>query len=386
MSTHHPTMHLYYDIRITNSDQVGSTVIRPQVKFNETRSTPYIERPDDWEISVVRFEVDTYGQSMPLMIPAVQTGQADPNRLEGVITLKYGGVYASQHLTFVPENLSVPVANPPLLRQDNSQGYYNLNSFQSFIDIVNTAFSNALTSLKALVPTLNVNTNRPGFLQIDQQGFCYGYFQQSLYDSALGVGNYVEVYFSEVLYNYFSTFQFDYYGDGVLTIPTARYRLRVKGSPTYAPQNTFSITDAVGTFNTLVCFQDYVATQSWNPVSGLIFRSQLLPIKPSLSGVPYVYNSPSNQQLATSNVILQLTDLVVDNRDGKQYKPGVIYAPTAEYRLIDLFGSTPLYTIDILVEWTDNYGNAYPLLLAPGATATMKILFRRKEFQSGKYE
>lgn len=385
MSYQNPTTHLYYDIRVTNSDQVGSTVNRPQVKFNETRSVPYIERPDDWEVSVVRFEVDTYGVSLPLMTPIVQIGQPLQNLLEGQITFKYGATAVGSNLIFVPENQAASLPAPPLTEQDNSQGYYNLNSFQSFIEIINTAFSSALTNLKALVPALNVATNRPPFIQIDQQGYCYIYAQQSLYDSGLGVGNYIEIYFDEVLYNYLSSFQYDYYGDGVLAIPKARYRLRVYGSPTFAPQNTFSVTDGVGTFNTLVCFQDFVATQSWNPVSGLIFKSQILPIKPSLSGVPFIYNATTSQQLATSNVILQLTDLVVDNRDGKQYKPGVIYAPTAEYRLVDLFGTTPLYTIDIEVEWVDNFGKNYPLRLAPGATATMKILFRKKDFQTAKY-
>ena len=385
MSYQNPTTHLYYDIRVTNSDQVGSTVNRPQVKFNETRSVPYIERPDDWEVSVVRFEVDTYGVSLPLMTPIVQIGQPLQNLLEGQITFKYGATAVGSNLIFVPENQAASLPAPPLTEQDNSQGYYNLNSFQSFIEIINTAFSSALTNLKALVPALNVATNRPPFIQIDQQGYCYIYAQQSLYDSGLGVGNYIEIYFDEVLYNYLSSFQYDYYGDGVLAIPKARYRLRVYGSPTFAPQNTFSVTDGIGTFNTLVCFQDFVATQSWNPVSGLIFKSQILPIKPSLSGVPFIYNATTSQQLATSNVILQLTDLVVDNRDGKQYKPGVIYAPTAEYRLVDLFGTTPLYTIDIEVEWVDNFGKNYPLRLAPGATATMKILFRKKDFQTAKY-
>jgi hypothetical protein len=382
------TNHLYYDIRITNSDRLSQgTVPRPQVKFNETRSVPYIDRPDDWAVSVVRFEVDTYGVSLPLMTPTIQLGQTNPNLLEGHITLKYGAISVAEQLVFVPENLSVPAPVSPVggfTRQDNSQGYYNLNSFQSFINIVNNCFASALVSLKTAVPALNVNTNRPGFLQIDQQGYCYGYFQQSLYDSSLGVGNYVEIYFSEVLYNYFSSFQYDYYGSGIVVPSFARYRLRVIGSPTFAPQNTFSITDGIGTFNTLVCFQDFVATQSWCPVSGIVFKSQVLPIKPSLTGVPLIYGENSDQQIANANIVLNLTDLVVNNLDGKQYKPGVLYAPTAEYRLIDLFGNQPLYTIDIEVEWVDNFGNSYPLILAPGATATMKILFRKKDFQTVK--
>lgn len=378
------TSHLYYDIRVTNSDQFGSTINRPQIRFNETRSVPYIERPDDWSCSVVRFEVDTYGVSMPLMIPAVELGQANQNALEARITLKYGASFFTQQLQFVPENV-IASASPPLVFQDNSQGYYNLNSFQSFIQIINTAFSNALIGLKALVPV--IAPARQPFIQIDQAGYCYIYADQTYYDSGLGIGNFIEIFFDEGLYNYLASFQYDNFGSGTLTIPFARYRLKVYGSPTFAPQNTFSVTDAFGTFTTLVCFQDYVNLQAWCPVAGIIFKSQILPVKPSLTGVPLIFGSGTGQQqLATSNIVLYLTDLVVANNDGKQFKPGVIYTPTAEYRMIDLFGTTPLYTIDIEVNWVDNYGNEYPLILAPGATATMKILFRKKDYQTAKIE
>jgi len=385
MSYTNPTTHLYYDIRVTNTDQYGATINRPQVKFNETRSVPYIDRPDDWCVSVVRFEVDTYGSSLPLMIPSVEIGQVNPNALEARITLKYGGQSFTQQLQFVPENVSAVVPSAPLLSQDNSQGYYNLNSFQSFIQIINTGFSNALIGLKALVPA--IAAARQPFIQIDQAGYCYIYADQTFYDSGLGVGNYIEIFFDNGLYTYLSSFQYDNFGNGIVSPPFARFRLRVYGSPTFAPQNTFSVTDALGTYNTLVCFQDFVALQAWNPVSGIIFKSQILPIKPSLTGVPLILGaSSSQQQLATSNVVLNLTDLVVLNNDGKQYKPGILYTPTAEYRLIDLFGTTPLYTIDIEVEWVDSFGNSYPLVLAPGASASMKILFRKKDFQTFKYD
>lgn len=381
MSITNPTTHLYYDIRVTNSDQYGATIQRPQVKFNETRSVPYIERPDDWNVSVIRFEVDTYGVSLPLMIPAVEIGQTNINALEARITLKKGVNYYTQQLIFNPENKAAILPLPPLTKQDNTSGYYNLNSFQSFVQIINKAFSDCLVQLKIL--DASIVSARPPFLQLDQQGFCYIYADKNFFD--LDLLNPIEIYFDNGLYTYLSSFQYDSYGDGVLAVPFARFRLRVYGSPTFAPQNIFSITDGAGTYENLVCFQDFVALQAWNPVSGIIFKSQILPIKPSLTGVPLIYGaSNSQQQQATSNVILNLTDLVVNNPDGKQYKPGILYSPTAEYRLIDLFGNTPLYTIDIEVEWVDNYGNTYPLILAPGASATMKILFRRKDFQTSK--
>ena len=377
------TNHLYYDIRVSNSDQYGTTINRPQIRFNETRSVPYIERPDDWSVAVVRFEVDTYGQSMPLMIPAVEIGQANPNLLEARITLKYGANVVTQQLVFVPENQVAATPQPPLLVQDNNQKYYNLNSFQSFIQIINTAFSSALVSLKALVPA--IAAARQAFIQIDQQGYCYIYADQTFYNSGLGVGNYIEIFFDEGMYNYLSSFQYDFFGNGVLTTPYARYRLRVYNNPSFAAQNTFTVTDATGPYVALVCFQDFVATQAWCPVAGISFKSQILPVKPSLTGVPLIYGASTQvQQLATSNIQLSLTDLVTANNDGKQYKPGVLYSPTAEYRMIDLFGTTPLYTIDIEVVWVDNFGNEYPLELAPGATATMKILFRKKSYQTAK--
>ena len=390
MSYTNPTSHLYYDIRVTNSDQYSGTIPRPQVKFNETRSVPYIERPEDWSVSVVRFEVDTFGVSMPLMIPAIELGQINPNALEARITLKYGITSFTYQLVFIPENKSASVPVAPVggfTTQDNSQGYYNLNSFNSFIEIINNGFTQAYLGLRTATGggASPIATARAPFIQIDQQGFCYIYSNEAFYDKNLGAGAYIEIFFDEGLYNYLSSFQYDYFGSGSLTIPYTRYRLSVYGSPVFAPQNRFNVTDATGTYTCLVNFQDFVALQSWNPVSGIIFKSQILPIKPSLTGVPLILGAQSSsQQLATSNVVLNLTDLVVNNPDGKQYKPGVLYAPTAEYRLIDLFGTTPLYTIDIEVEWVDNYGNSYPLILSPGASATMKILFRKKDFQQAK--
>jgi hypothetical protein len=60
------------------------------------------------------------------------------------------------------------------------------------------------------------------------------------------------------------------------------------------------------------------------------------------------------------------------------YKPNLIYVPSAEYRMIDMFGDNDITTFDINVFWKDKRSNLIPFTLQSGASASMKILFRLK--------
>jgi hypothetical protein len=182
------------------------------------------------------------------------------------------------------------------------------------------------------------------------------------------------------------------------TVSKARYRLRFYFTTPRNQLNSFTVSDVIQPYNNtlpaastypysaITMFQDYPDLASLCPIQSILFTSSLLPISPSLTGKPSVFGS--NPSLISSgnnsNIVLQLTDLELLNEKGSDWKPAVLYAPTAEYRLIDLFGNAPLHQIDIQVYWKDRFGNVYPLVLAPGATANIKIMFRKKSFNSIK--
>jgi len=58
----------------------------------------------------------------------------------------------------------------------------------------------------------------------------------------------------------------------------------------------------------------------------------------------------------------------------------VEYNPGAEYRLIDMNSTTNLSRLDIIVYWKDRFGGLHPFELQPGCAASIKLMFRRKEF------
>jgi hypothetical protein len=47
---------------------------------------------------------------------------------------------------------------------------------------------------------------------------------------------------------------------------------------------------------------------------------------------------------------------------------------------VDLFAGSNLNRINIQVFWKDHFGNLNPFLLEPGASAHMKLMFRRRDF------
>jgi hypothetical protein len=75
-----------------------------------------------------------------------------------------------------------------------------------------------------------------------------------------------------------------------------------------------------------------------------------------------------------------LTDLEVPLTFGWETKPTINYSPQAEYRLTDLFGTSPVSAINVVVYWKDKFGGLHPLTLASGGNANIKIMFRRKDY------
>lgn len=129
--------------------------------------------------------------------------------------------------------------------------------------------------------------------------------------------------------------------------------------------------------------QDYNSSVYWCPVSTFIFTCSQLPVVPTMTTVPTITGTSGSGLNSSGNnasVSARMTDLIVPLENGTQYCPAVTYYPTAEYRLFDLFGDSPLNTLNITVLWQDEYGNEYPFFLTSGCSANIKILFRKKYF------
>lgn len=125
---------VYYDMQLTNFESVGSASQRLQ--FSETRNQPIIRDSGAYELSIVRFELDTY--SLPTWIASIEPDQPDPNKMIDSVTLQFipssgEPVVSSQtHLVWAPTNLHISQPGAPAPLQDSTTEYYWANSFRHY--------------------------------------------------------------------------------------------------------------------------------------------------------------------------------------------------------------------------------------------------------------
>ena len=127
--------------------------------------------------------------------------------------------------------------------------------------------------------------------------------------------------------------------------------------------------------------QEVSSIAMWNPVASIIFASSLLPIQATQTSLPKDVGSSNNNITGSgnnSNLLSTITDFTIAVDGNNQYRPMIVYNPSAEYRLIDMNSAMNLNRIDIIVYWKDTFGNIHPFELHPGCSANIKLLFPKK--------
>jgi len=132
-------------------------------------------------------------------------------------------------------------------------------------------------------------------------------------------------------------------------------------------------------------YQDHQTASLMNPVQSIVFTSTLLPVVMENVGQPLILNgtAPTQQSVgSTANIFPIVTDFIVPFSATNQYVPDISYVPSGEYRLVDLYGESPTSQIDVQVYWKDQYGLLHPFYLGSGCSGSLKVMFRRKDFNN----
>lgn len=373
---------VYYDITISNLDTVDS--VPPVLYFNETRNSPFILDPESYNLSIVRFTLDT--NTLPIIQPEIQPSpNSNVNLTSYSITLEWTNPVApfqtfteQTFLTYIPQNKQAIVPAPPSQTlsglQNNDTGYYDIYNYQYWILLVNNTFQTCFTALNAQVvgaglvlpsafaPTMSWDTQTNlAILNADQAGYN---------DTT---ANYIGVYFNPALWNYFSSFPFIIESNDV--VPNGKNtRIIMSG---FGGANVVPFPPVAPTYTALQIVQEYSTVALWTPVTSIVFTSNTLPIVANQVSAPLLFYNGKRYQSGgnNSNIAQIITDFVAE---GGIYKPNLVYIPSAQYRLVDLVGNSPLYNIDIEVFYKNRVGVFIPLRLGSGGTATVKILFTRK--------
>ena len=369
--------HVYLDCIVSNSDSSSNNPSMP-LTFTEIRNSEIISCASDWYLSINRFYLES--PNLPVLLMPILTGQSNINKSSLSITMTYASSTKSyefqQYLTFVPVNVSDTLPSPPLVTVDYSSTYYDIYSYQNFINMINTAFQSCYAGLSsvagaggnglptAYAPYFEFDPNaEKAILNADILG----------YNNALAYP--ISIYFNTPLLQLFSSFDASYYGTNVTN--GKNYKLNVYALPNSG--NVYGITQP-SVINYLQMYQEYPTLASvGNPISSIVFNSNLIPIAPSMQSLPIIYNAPAStsSQSANSTVVNMLTDIIVPSDLFTGYKPNIIYNANP-YRLISLISNQPLRNYDISVWYKLHSGNLRQFSLATGCCASIKIAFIKK--------
>ena len=369
MSHSEPT-HIYVDLDIINNDQ-RADVDPPQLRFEETRNAPYLPGDSsDYFCSILRFSIQT-GNSLPIFIPRIQTGQPDPDKTVYAVTIRNPNTNEEEttYLSFESWNLTAPRPQAPTTKQDLSSEYYFVSNYDHFLQMMNRALRVCYNNLTRNYP-LSTFQNRHPYMQFDSQSNLFIlYAPQAVFDP--DGRDSLEIYFNTRLYQLLSSFPSKFVGNP----GQKNYRIVA---------NNQNIT-RVGARNdpVLMVLQEISTVAIWNPIASIVFCTSLIPIQPSNTSPPKLFGDNNTNLVSSgnnSNLTNILTDFEISVTETNQYRPFISYTPQSEYRLIDMNSITNLNKIDLLAFWKTHYGELIPLKLPPGCAAHMKILFRHRRF------
>ena len=390
---------IYYDVTVSNF-QSSNTNPQP-FYFNDSRTVPFVNVPEDYYLSILRFTVDT--GTIPVFLPSIQPNQADRDLTIYSVGMTWtdsntGVVYSAQeYIKWEAQDLSVDVPYAPSDTfnglQINDTGYYNCYSYTWLCYLTYVALQAVTTQMEALTTTL---PNKPDFSfppvfnwdSTSQKAILYANSATyNLNDDFYPVGySAVNVYFNAPMYGLFSSFPARYLGNG--TPFGCDYRILivdvggVNSQAIIPPQPEPAEGGSYISYMAITCFQETSTTANISPITSLVFTTNTLPIQTNQISTPLVYNNNqiinyAGNNSATANII---TDLVSDTGT---YSPNLVYTPSAEYRLITMYGNAPLINLDISIFYKIRNGSLVPFRLQSGGSVTMKLSFLKKSSRKG---
>ena len=311
--------HIYYNARIN-----AELESRKQATFSVSRVQPILSKPNDYELAVIRFSLPS--TSIPLFV-------FEDNKYS--LSLKIGTNEYTNFLSWVP----------------NSAVYDTKYIFivQDLIDFMNTSLAQAFTDLNA---ANTITSTKPPFMSFSS---VTNLMTLNVPQSYLTDG--ITIYSNEELYLKINTFQDFYYespSQGQLN-----YRIVI--------QDLF---DNVATYNATNYFtstQQYATINALRDLRSIQFLTSQIPVNRELEGA---------QTNITSNTLTDFEPIQENTFLGA----GLLqFYPQGPLRYIDLLSKHELHTIDLTINWVSKTGIVYPYYLQGEQSATIKLMFRKKE-------
>lgn len=349
---------VYVDLYMTyDSEKVSGGAKKQYASKIVTRTSPILSKPSDYYGMISKAVIDTY--DMPLFVPLIQIGQSNPNLTPYCFQLGYNGVYSDpQYVEFTSYNSFEPTPSAPITKQDVSSTYYYVFNYSEFLTCFNNAIALALINLNSKT---NTGETEPPIFYFDKSSGIVVYFPTNKYDqpvSQIPNTNSIQLYFNDEVAPLVN-------GLGASLVNNGQ----ICNIMFYAYDELFS-SPPITSYR--MSMQNISQCCYWNVVK-TIYLNTNIPIVPEFSQAPIYSNQPQNQ----TNV--SLFDFSPDSSDITSYSNSLVYNKVDSLRLFEMASDTPMYSLSLTINFTDNYGRQFQTFLSPGIAHHIKLEFVKKD-------
>ncbi len=374
---------VYYDLVVANykSEELDDNL--QHLKFYETRQTPIIENASDYFMSIVKFQLDTF--SLPVYYALIEPDQGDPTKMIYSFTTEYvygtgASIYSQQRFcTWDPADMTKATPKAPNQTSNGFQEhseYYYCYSYHHMVKILNDTLALCMGDLFSQYPVVKF-LSPPFFAWNASNNTISLYGNSEVYNSE-NTTDVVNIYCNTSTYSLLNGMPV--HKKGISNSLGRHYRFILDSNN--GANLIVGNQEAYGTTDTLIKIdQEWSSIQLWTPVSSIVFTTSTLPITPNQVSAPMLIKNGEIVQL--SSLANQSFNIITDMSTNEQsYKPSLLYIPSAEYRLINLYNETPINQIDLQVYWRDKFGNLHPFKFPSGSSCSVKIAFIKKSIRS----
>ncbi len=356
---------VYLDIKVANDGSQSFVLAR----YKQTKTEAILDDPSQYYLSLVRWRVP--GTFFPLLIMPIQHNQADPNLSVYSVTIATSTDAVQQYLYYYSQSPNSDPPPPHAIPTQQVNSYYFIYDYQHIVSMVNNALIaafNKCTGKPLLTPypfmTYSSETGRFGIVSRLVE-FGVDIIPTPINDPTTDPTYTADVmmYLNEPLYNLFTGIPAKYWNNATLgrdvQILNQYYGnnvVPIRDSPTPHPSGL------------VITQQNYSSTSNWTPVKQILFQTSLLPIQ-----AEYTAASDNSYKKILTDFEPDGTSALLDVRQTLQY------FPQGPYRLIDLIGTTPLYSIDLFVTWLDCEGHEFNAAIPMRDVFSAKLLFVRRD-------
>lgn len=404
------TEHIYYNARIDNLLDGIDNGASSECVYNK-QSQNILERQSDYELAVQSWSIRA---DLPVFIATIKQGtNADINAMPYSVCYSFttGGITTDfqTELIWVPDPVhltgnplpSAPVNNNGIQDLKTSPTYYWNNTYQHFVNIINTALKTSYDAFNVAHPGIHAEEC---WVQYDGRTGLFSIIAPTSYATA---ANPARVYLDALLFKYLDTINTRFHGynqqngkdfqidfqlrngnsngwakgnhyagvvPNVLTVPPAYIIMEQESDSRFLWSNIKQIlitSSSINVRNEYMPFIEFPQSlneqrtipnpnrQPGQPATSLINDSVFnLNRKSVVSYIDYNYASPSSSVQSSLH------------RD-------IFYRPKY-YKWIDLIGDSPLNHLNIEMFYQTEDGFILPLRIPNKASVNIKMVFRKK--------